>query len=56
MDYKNYLNQDIKNHFRKFIEYKYGNITFYDKRDYDAYVKANQIKYKNVCDSEQSKK
>lgn len=48
------ISRDINSHFKKYNQYRYGNIIFYTKYDYDRYVKT--IKYKQVSDSEQSKK
>ena len=52
------ISRDINNHFSNFKQYKYGNNTFYNKKDYESFIKSinYEIKYKNVSNEISSKK
>jgi cobalamin biosynthesis Co2+ chelatase CbiK len=44
------ISRDINNHFSKFKQYTYGNNTFYNKKDYESYLKSvnDHNKYKII--------
>jgi hypothetical protein len=54
------VNRDIKQHFSRFQKYITPNcIIYYDKKDYDNYIKNyndDEKKYKTISDDEASKK
>ena len=50
------INRDIKTHFARLPKYVSGNVIFYDKQDYDCYVKQNIKVYPPVHKLIQSKK
>jgi cobalamin biosynthesis Co2+ chelatase CbiK len=52
------ISRDINNHFSKFKQYTYGNNTFYNKKDYESFIKSinYEKKYKIVPIEISSKK
>lgn len=50
------ISQDLKSHFMRLPKYVCNNIIFYDKKDYDIYIKQNIKVYPEVHKSIQSKK
>jgi len=55
------VSRDLQSHFSRLPKYIHENIVFYDKHDYDRYIKhiklsAEKKLYDRVCDNEHSKK
>lgn len=52
------INRDIQCHFSRLTKYTYGNITFYDKQDYESFIKNinYEKKYSFVSSDISSKK